>query len=167
MWRCILALTKVGHIHQITDGSWLFKALLAAKPHQEHVQNIVNFIWRFCMNYIPLNSITRIIAYPIPRCDLVVCNEFGLGTWTWRFDVPAGYHQLAVSPRSLEKLAFQGVDNIKWTYTVMPFGPTKRPATFINFIHVVNSFWKELTKQNGLQINNDINTRIIVNNIVS
>jgi hypothetical protein len=33
MRQCITALEKVGHIRQITDGSWLFKALLAAKPH--------------------------------------------------------------------------------------------------------------------------------------
>ena len=62
---CILALAKVSHIHQIRDGSWLFKALLAPKPHQEHVQNIDGFVWRFCVNYIPINGITCIIAYPI------------------------------------------------------------------------------------------------------
>jgi hypothetical protein len=69
MRRCISALAKVGHIRQITDGRWLFKALLAAKPHQDHVRHIKDFVWRFCINYIPLNGVTRIIAYPIPRCD--------------------------------------------------------------------------------------------------
>jgi len=37
------------------------------------------------------------------------------------------------------KLAFQGVDAIKWKYTVMPFGPTNGPATFINFIYDIIS----------------------------
>ncbi len=64
--RCIPALAEVGHIRQITDGQWLFKALLAAKPHQESVYNIDDFVWRFCVNYIPLNSVTLQIAYPIP-----------------------------------------------------------------------------------------------------
>ena len=50
MQCCILALAKVSHIRQITDGRWLFKALLAAKPHQEHVRNIKDFVWRFCVN---------------------------------------------------------------------------------------------------------------------
>jgi hypothetical protein len=36
MRKCIAALEKVGHIRQIHDGRWLFKALLAPKPHQEH-----------------------------------------------------------------------------------------------------------------------------------
>jgi hypothetical protein len=44
MRKCIAALAKVGHIRQITDGGWLFKALLAAKPHQEHVHCIDEFV---------------------------------------------------------------------------------------------------------------------------
>jgi hypothetical protein len=33
MRKCITALAKVGHTKQITDGGWIFKGLLAAKPH--------------------------------------------------------------------------------------------------------------------------------------
>jgi hypothetical protein len=113
MQKCIAALAKVGHIWQITDGSWLFKALLAPKPHQEHVKNIEDFVWRFCVNYIPLNGVTRVIAYPIPRCDTAVFVEFSMGQFIWMFDAPMGYHQLAVAESSQEKLAFQGVDAIK------------------------------------------------------
>ncbi len=58
MQQYIAALPKVGHIWQITDGSWLFKALFAPKPHQEHIQNINDFVWCFCINYIPLNGVT-------------------------------------------------------------------------------------------------------------
>ncbi len=58
MWKAITALENIGQIHQIMDGCWLFKALLAPKPHQEHVRNIDNVAWRFCINYIPLTSIT-------------------------------------------------------------------------------------------------------------
>jgi hypothetical protein len=59
MQKGIAALEKVGHIRQIHNDCWLFKALLAAKPHQEHVRDIDKFVWRFCVNYIPLNSVTR------------------------------------------------------------------------------------------------------------
>ena len=116
MRKCIASLAMVGHISQIMDGGWLFKVLLAAKPHQEHVRCIADFVWRFCVNYIPLNSVTRLIACPIPRCDSAIHNEFGQGKWRWMFGAPMGYHQLAVAPASQEKLAFQGVDAIKWTY---------------------------------------------------
>ncbi len=167
MQKAIAALKKVGQIHQITDGRWLFKALLAPKPHQEHVQNIDNFVWCFCVNYIPLNSVTPTIAYPIPRCDSAVNEEFGMGVSYWLFDAPMGYHQLAVAPSSQEKLAFQGPNAIKWTYHVMPFGPTNGPATFINFIHDVDSQWKALATKSGLVIDNDTNTKINVDDIFS
>jgi hypothetical protein len=167
MRRTIAALKKVGQIHQITNGCWLFKALLALKPHQEHVRNIDNFVWCFCDNYIPLNSITRIIAYPIPRCNLAINEEFGLGVLYWLFNAPMGYHQLAVALASQEKLALQGPNAIKWTYRVMPFGPTNGPATFINFIHDVDSQWIALAKESGLVINEDTNTKIIVDNFFS
>ncbi len=167
MRKAIAALEKVGQIHQITDGRWLFKALLAPKLHQEHVRNIDNFVWRFCVNYIPLNSITQIIAYPIPRCDSAINKEFGLGVLYWLFDAPMGYHQLAIALASQEKLAFQGPDAIKWIYRIMPFGSTNGPATLIQFIHDVDSQWKALAVKSGLVIDEDTNTKIIVDDIFS
>jgi hypothetical protein len=124
-------------------------------------------MWKFCVNYIPLNSVTRIIAFPIPCCDSAVSEEFGTGKWVWLYDAPSGYHQLAVALASQEKLAFQGPDAIKWTYTVMPFGPTNGPATFVNFIYDVDSQWKSLAHTHAINIGNDTNTRIIINDIVS
>jgi hypothetical protein len=106
MRHCIAALAKVGHIVQFTDGQWLFKALLAAKPHQETVHNIEDFVWRFCVNYNPLNGVTLLIAYPIPRCDFAVFNKFGHGMWMWMFDAPMGYHQLAVAKIESRKTCF-------------------------------------------------------------
>jgi hypothetical protein len=55
-----------------------------------------------------------------------------------------GYHQLAVALARQEKLAFQGPNAIKWTYTGIPFGPTNGPATFITYIHDINSQWKAM-----------------------
>ncbi len=78
-----------------------------------------------------------------------------------------GYHQLAVALESQDKLAFQGVDAIIWKNTVMPFGPTNGPATFINFIYDINSVWQKLATERGVQIDQDTNTKIIVNDIVS
>jgi hypothetical protein len=82
-------------------------------------------------------------------------------------DALMGYHQLAVALASQKKLAFQGVDIIKWMYTVMPFGPTNGPATFVNFIYDINSVWKKLSKKNGVSVGYTTNTRIIINDIVS
>ena len=166
MRKCISALAKVGQIEQVHDGQWLFKALLAPKPHQEHVCNIENFVWRFCVNYIPLNQVTRQIAYPIPRCDSAVENSFG-GRWIWLYDAPMGYHQITASKETREKLAFQGPDAIKWTYNVMPFGPTNGPATFVTMIHDVDSVWKEETAKRGIMIGSGADTTIIIDDILN
>ena len=167
MRNAVAALEKVGHIRQMHDGCWLFMCVLAAKPHQEQVRDIADFIWRFCVNYVPLNSVTHIIAYPIPRCDSAVFVEFGNGKFLRLFDAPSGYHQLAVENESQEKLAFQGPDAIKWTYPVMPFGPTNWPATFINMIYDVDSQWKALATSVGITVGDATDTRIIVDDIVS
>jgi hypothetical protein len=112
MEQSIAALKKMGQICQIHDGQWLFKALLAPKPHQEYIRDIKDFVWCFCVNYIPLNQVTHLIAYPIPHCDNAVENTFK-GFWMWLYDAIMGYHQLAVAPESQEKLAFQGPNAIK------------------------------------------------------
>jgi hypothetical protein len=44
MWTAVAALKKVGHMQQMTDGCWLFKALLAPKLHQEYVCDIDKFV---------------------------------------------------------------------------------------------------------------------------
>ena len=50
-------------------GPWGSLIVLAAKPHQEHVSNIDDFVWRLCVSYRALNRITKPFQFPIPRCD--------------------------------------------------------------------------------------------------
>ncbi len=166
MRQCIANLAKLNYISQVHNGKWLFKALLAPKPHQEHIMSI-DIVWRFCINYIPLNQITRPIACPIPRCDSAIHLTFGNGRYMWLWDAPSGYHQIGVSPCSRPKLAFAGPNATKWTYNVMPFGPVNGPTTFIAFIHDLDSTWKDLACSLGVTINDDTNTNIIVDDILS
>ena len=49
----------------------------------------------------------------------------------------------------------------------MPFGPTNGPATFITFIHDLDSVWKEHACSNGISIDDDTNTKIILDDIFS
>ena len=49
----------------------------------------------------------------------------------------------------------------------MPFGPVNAPAVFISLIHDMDSTWKSLAEQDGIQINDDTNTKIIVDDIFS
>eukprot|EP00956_Cyclotella_meneghiniana_P037713 scaffold143282_cov76-Cyclotella_meneghiniana.AAC.4 len=163
----ISALLKLGHISQIDEGQWLFKALLAPKPHQEHVYDILDFKWRFCVNFIPLNAVTLVIAYPIPRCDAAVNIDFGRSVVFWVMDAPQGYHQLRAAAGTRLKLAFAGPDAIKYAYNVMPFGPVNGPYIFIQFMHDMDSRWKEIAEAAGITIDEDTNSRLIVDDIFS
>ena len=49
----------------------------------------------------------------------------------------------------------------------MPFGPTNGPATFITFIHNIDSLWKAMAQQKGLIIDDNTNTKIIIKDIFS
>ena len=44
MEKEIEKVVELGHVGQIHDGEWLSKPLLAAKPHQENVIDIENFV---------------------------------------------------------------------------------------------------------------------------
>ena len=49
----------------------------------------------------------------------------------------------------------------------MPFGPVNGPYTCIMFIHDMCSTWVGLACKMGVDMNDDTNTRIIVNDILS
>ena len=109
MEDAISKLLQLDHVVEPThNGSWLAKTLLAPKPHQENVTDIENFVWRFCVNFIPLNSVTKIIAMPIPRCDDAVGTSFGGSKFRWLMDAISGYNQIKVARSLREKLAFAG-----------------------------------------------------------
>ena len=56
---------------------------------------------------------------------------------------------------------------MKWTWNVIPFGPTTGPSTFINFAHNICSVWQEEAWRRGIPIGNQYNTCIIVDNFVN
>ena len=85
----------------------------------------------------------------------------------WLYEAVMGYHQLVVTPKSQEKLAFQGLNTIRWTYTIMSFVPANSPTTFIMMIHDVNSVWKETTSSMGLSIGTNVDNKIIINDIIN
>ena len=165
--KAIAKLVELTHVSPIHDGQWLSKPLLAAKPHQENVTDIANFVWRFCVNYIALNAVTKIIAMPIPRCDTAVFMDFGGSKWKWLMDAISGYNQVRVAKSSREKLAFAGPNCTKYTYNVMPFGPVNGPVIFIIFIHDMDATWKELASAKGIIFDSRTGTRIIVDDIFS
>ena len=114
------------------DSPWLSTIVLAAKPHQEHVTNIKDFIWRMCVSYRALNKITKPFLFPIPRCEDAIEN-FGANATQLFFiimDALQGYHQIKVRQEDQQKLAFYAPDGQIYTYQVMPFGPRNFPSVY-------------------------------------
>ena len=54
------------------ERPWGSMVVLAQKPHQEHVTDIMKFVWRMCVSYRKLNAVTKPFQFPIPRCDAVI-----------------------------------------------------------------------------------------------
>ena len=63
----------MGHIRDLIHNDWIYECggawgsliVLAPKPHHEQINNI-NFVWRMCVSYRKLNSISLAFEYLIP-----------------------------------------------------------------------------------------------------
>ena len=127
-------------------GPWGSIIVLAAKPHQEQVTHIDDFVWRMCVSYRGLNAVTLPFAYPIPRCDdaIMIFNVGGEKVYLITVDAKQGYHQVAVKPSDVEKLAFFAPNDKKYAFTVMPFGPTNAPAFYTCMMQELRDQWDSL-----------------------
>ena len=117
---------------RLCKGAWGSSIVLAAKPHQEQVTNIDEFVWRMCVSYRRLNQVTLPFEYPIPRCDDAIDN-FGDSNGRLHFislDNKTGYHQIGVRFANQDKLAFFGPDGKKYIFSVMPFSLCNAPAFY-------------------------------------
>jgi len=131
---------------ELCFGAWGSLIVLPAKPHQEHVLDIEDFIWQMCVSYRKLNSVTKPFQYPIPRCDdtitiMIVGTNF---VWIITVDVRQGYHQVSVRRADREKLAFFAPDHKKYCFKVMPFGPTNEPPFYTCMMHQLRDEWEIL-----------------------
>ena len=131
------------------EGPWGSIIVLAPKPHQEHVEHIEDFVWRMCVSYRGLNKVTLPFAYPIPRCDdaIAVLNVGGVRIYLITVDAKQGYHQVAVKRSDQSKLAFFAPNNKKYTFKVMPFGPTNAPAFYTCMMQEFREEWDALFLQ--------------------
>ena len=72
--------------------------ILAAKLHQEYMNDIKKCVWCMCVLYRGLNKVAKPFEYPIPRCDDAVII-FQVGSCLIciiTVDVCQGYHQVLV-----------------------------------------------------------------------
>ena len=134
---------------EIQGSAWGFPIVLAPKPHQEHVSNIYDYVWRMCISYRGLNRVTKIFAYPISRCDSSI-EDMGdcVGViFCIRLDAKQGYHQVKVKEANQEKLAFFGPNNKMYTYNVLPFGCVNGPTFYTCIKRTFQCQWTKLFHQ--------------------
>jgi hypothetical protein len=149
-------------------GPWGSSIVLAAKPHQEHVTDISDFIWRLCVSYRRLNQVTLPFEYPIPRCDDAIDN-FGDSAGRLFFialDNKTGYHQVLVREKDQEKLAFFGPDDEKYCWPVMPFGPRNAPAFYTCMMRIFKCEWEALYHSRYPNDTSHLGSRIIIDDIL-
>ena len=117
------------------------------------------------VNYIGLNQVTLVIAYPIPRFDTAAGYQFGDGRRFWLIDCPQGYHQILVTVLSRQNLSFAGPEVSVYRYRVMPFGQVNGLNIFIWFMHDMNFEWQQLALRRDVPIGPNTNTKLIVDDL--
>jgi hypothetical protein len=153
---------------RLCGGPWGSSIVLAAKPHQEHITDIKDFIWRMCVSYRHLNTVTLPFQYPIPRCNDAIDN-FGDSAGRLYFitlDNKTGYYQIWVRLTDQEKLAFFGPDHKKYTFQVMPFGPRNAPTFYTAMMGIFRDEWNDLYLHLFPSATAHFGSRVIINDIL-
>jgi hypothetical protein len=95
---------------------------------------------RLCVDYRPLNAITKKNKYPLPHIDILFDQLAGDQVFS-KIDLCSGYHRIKIHVEDIAKTAIS-IRFGMYEYLVMSFGLTYAPA---HFMYPMNSvFMPEL-----------------------
>ncbi|MGV0951482.1 MAG: dUTP diphosphatase, partial [Azonexus sp.] len=130
-------LTARGHIKEVTSpfGSGI---LFVPKANGK---------LRMVVDYRPINKLTLVDKYPLPRIDEML-DQVGDSRYFSKLDLHSGFHQIRVAPEHVERTAFRTKYGT-FAFQVMPFGLCNAPATFQK---TMNYVFQDLRKFAGAYI---------------
>ena len=84
--------------------------------------------FRFCIDFRPLNKITKHDLYPLPRIDELL-DQVGKSRYFTSLDLASGYWQIPLDPTDKHKTAFRTQHGL-FQFKRMPFGLSDAGSTF-------------------------------------
>lgn len=84
--------------------------------------------WRLCIDYRPLNRVTKKEAYPMPLVDNML-NSVGQSSWFCLIDLKSAYWQIPMEESPICKTAFS-TQKGHYEFTRIPFGLSFAAFTF-------------------------------------
>ncbi|GFX47691.1 retrovirus-related Pol polyprotein from transposon 17.6 [Trichonephila clavipes] len=91
--------------------------------------------YRFAIDYVKLNAITKYPRYPLPVIDDLITNIPYTGIMS-TLDLKSGYFQMVISPKDIEKTAFITC-NGPFAFLRMPFGLSGAAPNFQKPIDII------------------------------